>query len=141
MIDFKLLLKRIAAYLITAITYGFVAGVFYSLFVGGLGVAIANLISIVVFFALIYRYKEFGKKVMKLDLVDESGASVTGVNYLKSSTIAQLYFINMTIATLVKYNPSLEALYFIPTIYLLLLILNREFWHTAFGYKVVDIQK
>ncbi len=134
------IIKRIAAYIITAVIYGFIAGTIITLLSNmfEISTTLLTAIQLLIYAILVVSYGEIGKKLMKLQVVDITGEEVKGLELLKSSTIIHVMIYGL-IATIFTSIPVISIIIsFIPTIYLVLLILNKDIWHMMFGHQVVE---
>lgn len=135
----RLKLKRIAAYILTAIIYGFVVGVASNVISKFTSEKITLLIILIIYYGLIGKFGEIGKKIMKLKVLDANGLEVKGFDLLKSSTLVHLLTINtIIIPTLIQISSSFAIFTVIPTIYLILFIIGKDIWHSVFGYQIVE---
>lgn len=135
----RLILKRIAAYILTAIIYGFVIGIASNILNNFTPEKITLLIILIIYYVLIAKFGEIGKKIMKLKVLDANGLEVNGFDLLKSSTLVHLLTINtIIIPTLIQISSKFAIFTVIPTIYLILFIIGKDIWHSVFGYQIVE---
>lgn len=135
----RLILKRITAYILTAIIYGFVIGIASNILNNFTPEKITLLIILIIYYVLIAKFGEIGKKIMKLKVLDANGLEVNGFDLLKSSTLVHLLTINtIIIPTLIQISSKFAIFTVIPTIYLILFIIGKDIWHSVFGYQIVE---
>ncbi len=138
--DINLIIRRILAYLLTAIIYGIIGALIYTITSYVVGDTIASFIVIIVYYVLIGQFGEIGKRITKIRLVDQAGNDVKGINLIATSTFTHLLTINLIVGALISLNDVFKFLSIIPTIYLILFIIGKDVWHTRFGYKVIEQQ-